>query len=183
MNALFTVIFTASTILLVIFNPDLHLKAMTDGASKGLALALSLIAIYSVWGGILQIAEDSGLIKRLAKAFRPIVSRLFKGASEETAEQITVNLSANLLGMGGIATPSGIRATKLLIDNGLYDLSYLLLIIASTSIQLLPTTVITLRQEFLSKSPADIVLPSLLSTVASTVTGILLFFITRRKSK
>ena len=85
--------------------------------------------------------------------------------------------------MGGIATPSGIRATKLLIDNGLYDLSYLLLIIASTSIQLLPTTVIALRQEFLSKSPADIVLPSLLSTVASTVTGILLFFITRRKSK
>ena len=85
--------------------------------------------------------------------------------------------------MGGIATPSGIDSVKLLYDEKNYDGANILLIIASTSIQILPTTVISLRQSFNSLSPFDIFLPSLISTVISTVLGISLYILTKKRVK
>ena len=181
MNLIFSIIFVVSSIALCFFNPNEMLKAMTDGASKGVNLCLGLIAVYAVWSGILQIAENSGLLKKLSKILKPIVNRLFKNIDEKTHEQIAVNLSANLLGMGGIATPSGIEATTMMTDKGNHDGACLLFVLASTSLQILPTTVVSIRQSFGSVNPFDIFLPSLISTAISTTVGVLLFFVTKRR--
>ena len=116
MNLIFSVIFVISSLSLCFFNPNLVLKAMSDGASKSIELCISLLSIYALWSGILQVAENSGLIKKISTLLKPIINRLFKNIDEKTHEQIAVNLSANLLGMGGIATPSGIKATTMMTD-------------------------------------------------------------------
>ena len=179
MNFIFAVILLFSMIFTTILNPNSMLSAMTDGAGKSIALAINLLSIYAVWAGILQVAEDSGLCNKLAKILRPIIKKLFKPKSQKTENQIAVNLSANLLGMGGIATPSGIESTRLLCEEDNLGGAYLLLIIASTSIQILPTTVISIRQSFGSQNPFDIFLPSLLSTAFSTLLAVILYFITK----
>ena len=181
MNLIFSIIFVLSAIFLCFLNPNEVLTAMTNGASKSVQLAISLIAIYAVWSGILQIAEKSGLLKKLSKLLKPIINRLFKNIDSQTHELIAVNLSANLLGMGGIATPAGIDATTEMTKKNNHDGACLLFVLASTSLQLLPTTVVSIRQSFGSINPFDIFLPSLISSALSTTVGILLCFVTKRK--
>ena len=181
MNAIFCIVLVISLAIFACFNPDGALSAMLSGASKSVTLAINLLAIYSVWSGFLQIAEDSGLIKKLSKLIKPIIKRLFKTEDEVLQGEICANLSANLLGMGGIATPLGISATTKLTDSGNQNGAHLLFILSATSIQILPTTVIALRQSFGSNSPFSIFLPSLLATVVSTATGLLLWRITSVK--
>ena len=181
MNIIFTVIFTLSMLIFTIFNPNGSISAMTDGATKGITLSIGLISIYSVWSGILQVAQDANLITALSNKLKPIIKKLFKTNDGNTESQIAVNLSANLLGMGGIATPSGISAATLLNDSKNYDGACLLLVLASTSIQIIPTTVISLRQSFGSVNPFDVFLPSLLATIFSTGLGIFLCVLTRKR--
>ena len=183
MNLIFTFILLISIIFTTIISPNAVLNAMIEGASKSVALALNLLAIYAVWSGFLQVAEDSGLCQKLAKLLRPLIKKLFKPKSKITENKIAINLSANMLGMGGIATPSGIEATKHLCDENNFDGACLLLIIASTSIQLLPTTVVALRQNYNSISPFDIFLPSLLSTIFSTLLAVCLYYLTKKETK
>ena len=183
MSLIFSVIFVISSLSLCFLNPNLVLKAMTDGASKSIDLCIGLISIYALWSGILQVAQNSGLIKKISKLLKPIINRLFKNADEKTYEQIAINLSANLLGMGGIATPSGIQATTMMTDKNDHDGACLLFILASTSLQILPTTVVLLRQSFGSENPFDIFLPSLISSAICTLVGILLFYLTKRGKK
>ena len=177
MNLIFTIIFLVSVAVFAVFSPDGALKAVTDGGKKAVALSVNLIAIYSVWSGILQIAEDSGLIKKLSKRLSPLLKRLFKNPDEKTTEYLSVNIGANMLGMGGIATPAGIAASKRLCDSGNYDGANRLFVLASTSLQIIPTTVIALRQTFSSAAPAVIFLPSLLSSLVCTAVGLALSFI------
>lgn len=180
MNLIFSIIFIFSAISLCFLNPNEVLTAMTNGASKSVELAIGLVAIYAVWSGILQIAEKAGLIKKLSKLLKPIINRLFKNIDEKTHDLIAINLSANLLGMGGIATPAGIDATTEMTRKNNHDGACLLFILASTSLQLLPTTVVSIRQSFGSANPFDIFLPSLISSAISTAVGITLYFITKR---
>ena len=181
MDLIFTLVLVASGITLSLFDPNGVLKAMTLGAEKSITLCIGLISIYAIWSGILQVAETSGILRKLSNLLKPITNRLFKRADEKTSEQIAVNLSANLLGMGGIATPSGINATTMMTDKNDHDGACLLFILASTSLQILPTTVVSIRQSFNSANPFDIFLPSLIATAVSTTVGILLFFVTKRR--
>ena len=182
MNAFFSIVFIISLIIFTYFNPDGALSAILSGGSKGVALAINLLAVYSVWSGILQVAEDAGLTQKLSKLLKPLVKRLFKTNDEKLQRDISVNLSANLLGMGGIATPLGILATQKLTDSGNHDGACLLFVLAATSIQILPTTVVALRQTFNSTSPFDIFLPSLLATAFSTLIGVTLCIITNKRT-
>ncbi len=106
MNVIFTFIFISALIVFAVFSPDKALAAMTSGGQKAVTLSMSLLVIYSVWSGILQVAEDSGAVNKLSKLLRPIINKLFKNPPEDEAEDISVNISANLLGLGGVATPA-----------------------------------------------------------------------------
>lgn len=183
MNLIFAIIFIFSASFLSLRNPNLVIKAMSDGASKSITLSLSLASIYTIWSGVLQIAEDSGLVDKLSNLLKPIINRLFKNIDEKVSGNIAVNVSANLLGMGGIATPSGIEATSLLTEKSNHDGACLLFVLTATSLQILPTTVVSLRQTFASASPFDIFLPSLISSAVATGVGILLCLITNRTKK
>ena len=182
MNVIFTFIFLISLVVFAVFSPEKTLEAMTGGGQKAVGLSMNLIVIYAVWSGVLQIAEDSGIVKKLSAKLRLPIKLLFGELTDDESDDIAVNISANLLGMGGIATPAGISATTKMCNRGNHDGATRLFVLASTSIQLVPTTVISLRQSFSSAAPAIIFLPSLLASLICTITGLSLCYIFKSKN-
>lgn len=176
MNTMFFIMTVASLILLTVVSPDSAFSIMISGASNAISLAFKLCAIYAIWLSVLDIMQKVGMSRALDRLFSPITKRLFKGESEKTREFITLNFSANLLGMGSAATPLGIKAMEGMQDGSekATDNMILFMVINATSIQLLPATIIGLRASYGSASASDIILPSLLATLISTVCGVLL---------
>ncbi|MBR2320517.1 MAG: nucleoside recognition protein [Clostridia bacterium] len=175
MNAIFTVVFLISTLLLLCTSPDLFLSALLDGAGKGAGICVSLVATYSVWLGLMRVWEDSGVARHISRFTKPLARKLFKTDNEEALQAISMNLSVNLLGISGAATPYGIRAATLLdkTENAEYS-SAMLFVLNATSIQLIPTAIIGVRVAMHSASPNYVVIPTLLATLLSTFLGIIL---------
>lgn len=176
MNRIWFVMILASLCFLIYSDPASVLDTMIDASSEALKLSIELCAIYAVWLGILELVDASGLSNKLAKLLHPIIKKLFKTSDPEAEKMIALNMSANMLGLGNAATPMGINAMKRLDDgSGVATHAVIMLIVLnSTSIQLLPSTVIGLRSAAGSSSPADIILPTLISTVCTCVLGIVL---------
>lgn len=175
MNILFNTIFVLSCFLLLVKNPDGFLAALLEGGKQGAVICCSLIATYSVWMGLMRVWEDSGVSKSISKLLKPLAKRLFKTEDAETLETISMNLSVNLLGISGAATPYGIKAANLLdkTENAEYS-SALFFVLNATSIQLLPTAIIGVRMALSSVDPGGIILPTFLVSSFSTLLGVLL---------
>lgn len=174
MNKIWFWCIVTSICILLYINPEIVLPSMLEASESTLKLCLSLCAIYSVWMGILQVMEDSGINKKLSKFLTPVTKKIFGNLDEATNELICMNISCNILGMGGAATPLGMKAMKRLDDgSGKANRAMIMLIIfASTSMQILPTTVIGLRITAGSTSPSDIILPTIIAAIFTTVVGI-----------
>lgn len=175
MNVIFTVIFLASVAVMAFTAPDKLLSTLLGGAENSAKMALTLFCIYAVWLGISKLAEKSGLSAGIAKGLKPVTKRLFKTDSALASENLAMNLSCNLLGIGGAATPYAVKAIGELEKEKNSYAQKLLFVINATSIQILPTTVIALRAGAGSLNSSDIFLPSLICTAISTVTAVLLF--------
>ena len=175
MNVIFTIVFLISTLLLLFISPDLFLGALLDGAGKGASICVSLVATYSVWLGLMRVWEDSGVARHVARITKPLARKLFKTEDEEALQAISMNLSVNLLGISGAATPYGIRAAKLLdkTENAEYA-SAMLFVLNATSIQLIPTSIIGVRVALQSANPNYVVIPTLITTLFSTLLGVIL---------
>lgn len=175
MNIIFTVIFIASMIAVLFVAPQNLLTALMNGAGNSVKMALTLFTIYAVWMGLSKLCERSGISKGVAKALSPVARKLFKTDNFIATENLAMNLSCNLLGIGGAATPFAVKAIgELEKDKNSYA-QKLLFVINATSIQILPTTVIALRAGAGSAAAADIFLPSLVCTAVSTLVGVTLF--------
>ena len=178
MNILFVTVFILSAVILLFISPDTFLSALLDGSSKSATLCLSLLATYSVWLGLMQVWEDSGVSRAVSRLLKPVAKKLFKTDDEETLNALAMNASVNLLGISGAATPYGIRAAQLL-DNSpnAEHSSAMLFVINATSIQVLPTSIIAIRTALRSVAPADIVLPTLFTSLFSTLLGVALVYL------
>lgn len=176
MNKIWFIMVTGALCVLVWTNPSNALDSMLTASADALKLSIELCAVYAVWLGILEIVDESGLSEKLARVLRPLIRKLFKINDPEAEKMIALNMSANMLGLGNAATPMGINAMKKL-DNGsgiATPAVIMLIVLNATSIQLLPTTIIGLRANAGSINPADIVLPTLISTACTFLIGILL---------
>ncbi len=176
MNLVWISILMVSLGILLFNNVDIAFSTILTGSEKAISLALKLWAIYAVWLGILKIVEDTQLDKKIGKLLNPLIKRLFGKTDAETHNQIAINITSNLLGMGNACTPSGIKAMKGLDKGSSVATSamIMLMILNTSSLQLLPTTVIGLRVASGSTSPNDIIFPTLISTFVSTLSGIIL---------
>lgn len=181
MNGIFTTIFCMATIIFLFCDPNAFLSVLIEGGEKAIALSVSLLAIYCVWLGFFKVMEQSGLSSRLARAVYPVAKILFRSDDKEAISYASNNLAANFLGLPGAPTPLGVKATEAFSRSGNRFAQELLFVLNATSLQLLPTTVISLRLAAGSSSPADIFLPTLLSTLLSTVVATLLLFLVRRR--
>ena len=166
---------------------DEFTKSIFDGAKSAVEVSLFLLGIVALWLGITKIIEDSGLIHRLSKLFRPAVSRLFKNIPEDhpAITSITLNFLANAFGLGNAATPLGIKAMQDLQsfnpDQDTITFEMMLFIVINTaSVQLIPFTVIGILADFGAKNPAAVVLPTLLATVLSAAFAVGTLFVFRK---
>ena len=175
MNIIFGLVLTLSTIFLIFSNPDALLSSMLAGGEKALALSLKMVVIYAVWLGVFELLEKSGLANKFAKLLKPINRILFGTLPDKANDFISLNISANVLGMSGATTPMGIRSIQELEKhpNTEYAIT-MFFVINATSVQLIPSSVMALRTSLGSISPADIIIPTILATLLSSIVGILL---------
>lgn len=184
MNIIFGIVLIISTILLIFSSPSTLLSAMLSGGEKALSLSLKMIVIYAVWLGVFELLEKSGLSNKFAKTLKPFNRLLFGDIPDKANDFMSMNISANILGMSGATTPMGIKSIRELekYPNTDYAIT-MFFVINATSIQLIPSSVMALRTSLGSNTPADIILPTVLATLLSTIIGVLLVKIFVKKNK
>lgn len=187
MNALFFIVFVVATASLLLLAPKNFLPTLLQGATKSASLCFALVSTYAVWLGLMQVWQDSGVTRFVSKITKPLVQKLFRTNDAQTLDALCMNTSVNLLGISGAGTPYGVLSAKLLdgTENAEYA-SAMLFVVNATSIQLIPTSVIGVRTALGSVAPADIILPTLLTTLFSTVLAVclvLLLFPTAKREK
>lgn len=160
-------------------NADAVLKSITNGAGKGVQICLSLVGIYCLWLGIMNIAKEAGLIERLSEAVSPLLKKLFPQTGKKALSLISMNIAANILGLGDAATPFGLSAMEELrkessLADTASDSMILFLILNTASLELIPTTVLSLRNSMGASEPASIVITTLITTAVSALVGIIL---------
>lgn len=180
MNVIFFLLFCICAIGFLFLAPDRFLSTLLSGASKSATLCIAMLAGYTVWMGLMNVWEDSGLSRGVSKRLRPLAAKVFKTTDAATLDAVCMNLSVNLLGISGAATPYGIRAAALLdkTDRAEYA-SSLFFVLNATSIQLFPSSLVAMRTSLHSASPTDIVLPIFLSSLLSTALAVALLLISR----
>ncbi len=169
------------SILYMIFtgNADNILPALTDSAAKAVEICISLAGIYCLWLGVMGIMEASGLTERLSLCVKRFFRPLFKKTPENAFSLMSMNIAANMLGLGNAATPLGLKAMEALkseerLNDTASDDMITFIILNTASLQLLPTTVISLRSSMGSSSPGSIILPTLITTLISAAFGVIM---------
>jgi len=160
---------------------DLVTRAALAGAKEAVAVCIGLISVLVFWMGMMRIAQDAGLLEKLARMLRPVVRFLFPSVppNHPAMGYILSNISANLFGLGNAATPMGIKAMeelkKMNPDSKTASPAMCTLLALNTSgFTLIPTTIIGLRMKYGSADPAEIIGTTLLATLCSTLVAILL---------
>lgn len=184
MNVIFGIIVLFGSVILLFINPDSLLSSMLSGGEKALGLTLKMVVVYAVWMGIFSLLEKSSLSDKIAKLLRPFNRFLFGKTPERAGDFISMNIAANVLGMSGATTPMGIKAIKELEKhpNTEYAIT-MFFVINATSVQIIPSSVLALRAQMGAASPADIIIPTILSTLVSTIIGIALVKVFVKKNK
>jgi spore maturation protein A len=169
---------------------DLVTEATLSGAKDAITVCFGLISILVFWLGMMQIAQDAGLIKKLAKLLGPIARFLFPSipADHPAMGYILSNMSANLFGLGSAATPMGLKAMeelqKLNPDKQTATPAMCTLLAINTSgLTLIPTTVIGLRLKYDSINPTEIIGPTMIATFIATSMAIIIDRYYQRKYK
>lgn len=175
----------SATCMLLFINPQAVISEMLSAGASAVELCINLLGIYAIWLGILNILDKSGLSQKLANLLSPLIKFLFKSTNPEANKYIAINMASNMLGLGNASTPSGIKAMQCLDDgSGKAGFSaIMLLVVNSVSIQLLPTTIIGMRESAGSLNSTDIILPTILSSLLTCIFAVSLVFLFNKLGK
>ncbi len=161
---------------LITGNADTAGNAVLASGNDALRTMLTLLASMTVWSGLMEILHASGAVAWMGRGFRWLCKPLFPKLKDDGCwEAMSLNMAANVLGLGNAATPAGIQAAKLLSlqgDSGIRALA-MFLVMNSTGMQLIPTTVIALRHAAQSVDAAGVWLPTIIVSAFSMLVAIL----------
>lgn len=176
----FFLIFFGVLIGLLTGNGEAISRAIVNSSGSTVTFIIELTGIMCFWCGVMKVAEKSGLTDKLAKILKPILKLIFKDAAkdEKALGAIVMNLTANMMGLSNAATPFGIKAMeemdRLNKEKGTAsnDMA-LFLVLNAACIQLVPSTIISIRAACNSLNPGIIILPALISTATAATVGII----------
>lgn len=156
---------------------DETVNAAFAGAQSSVEVILSFAGVMCFWTGMLKIAEKSGLADKIERLLNPVIKFLFPKSDDEAKKYISMNMTANILGMGNAATPMGIKAMSALDrhnKNPLYpsDDMCMLVVLNTTSFQLIPTTILALRTAANSSNPFSVMIPIWITSAVSIVVAV-----------
>lgn len=154
-------------------------KAVVNSTSSTVEFMITFVGMMCLWCGVMKIAERSGLTNKIAKVLTPIMKVIFKDAvkNEKALGAMVMNITSNMLGLSNAATPFGIKAMEELEkDNknkgvATNDMA-LFLVLNTAAIQLIPTSVISIRAACGSANPAIIIGPAILATGCAAIMGV-----------
>ena len=198
----------AGMILIAIFygtmtgNLDQLTDAALNSAQEAVELCIVMMGVMSFWVGLMEIAQEAGMIRALARRMKPVLRFLFPALpkNHKACEHITTNIIANIMGLGWAATPAGLKAMEALAEleeerrNGHVETAAdrgrckkgqcamprdvasnemcTFLVLNISSLQLIPVNVIAYRAQYGSVNPAAIVGPGILATAVSTAVAV-----------
>ncbi|MDD4798050.1 MAG: nucleoside recognition domain-containing protein [Clostridia bacterium] len=187
-NALWLLLIAAGiTVAALGGNTEVIGAAAFTACGDCVSLCLSLAGLMAMFMGIMQIAEEAGLVAALARLCTPLLARLFPEIPKNhpAFSDIVMNFAANLLGMGNAATPFGLKAMEKLQElnskKGEASPSMITFLLLNTScVTLIPSMIIGLRAEAGSSFPEEIIVPTILAGTAALIFALLLDRVCRR---
>lgn len=176
----FIMIFLGILVSVFTGNGEAMSNTIISSIDSTVTFIISLVGLMCFWCGVMKVAEKSGLTEKLAKLMKPVLKVIFKEAAkdEKALGAIVMNITANMMGLGNAATPFGIKAMeemdRLNRDKGRAsnDMA-LFLVLNAACVQLLPSTVISIRAAAGSANPGVVILPAILSTTIAAVVGVI----------
>lgn len=160
--------------------PETVSNVLLYDLQKSVDLILSLISVMAFWSGLMRIVEKSGILNQLSKILKPIIRILFSDIQNNTnaINAVIMCIAANMFGIGNSATALGIKAMEEMQKmnrnkNVALNSMCMLLVINMSSIQLIPLTIIKMRADAGAIDPNDIILPTIVATMFSTIVAIL----------
>lgn len=187
------IIWPAFIIISIIFGifsgrMDAISNSIFESAESTVSLTITFFGTLCLWNGIMQIASKTTLMENIAKLLKPFMKFLFKNIKEEDKayKEISMNVVANILGLGNAATPLGLKAMKTMQETNpnkevLSNNMATLIVINTASLQVIPTTVIAIRSSLGSTNPTSIIVGVWVATVSAFITVVVLSKILSKK--
>ena len=155
-------------------------NAIIGSIDSTVSFIIGLVGLMCFWCGVMKVAEKSGFTEKLAKLMKPILKLIFKESAkdEKALGPIVMNITANMMGLGNAATPFGIKAMEEMdrLNNekgrASNDMA-LFLVLNAACIQLVPSTVLSIRAAAGSTNPGVIILPAIISTGTAAIVGVI----------
>lgn len=155
-------------------------NSIFESTKLAVELCISLLGTICLWNGIMQIASKTSIVKHLTKLLNPIMKKLFPDIKKEDKvhKEITMNIIANIMGLGNAATPLGLKAMKSMQKDNkekdkLSNSMAIFIVLNTASIQIIPTTVIAIRNSLGSSNPTAMIIPVWISTILAAGSAVL----------
>lgn len=186
------VIITSISIIMGLYNSNLNniTYSVMDNCEKSVQFLLTILGTMALWGGLMNIVKESKLDEKISSILKPALKLIFSKLNLNGAayKAITMNVTANLLGLGNAATPLGIEAMKQIKEEDNIKTSpsknmALFTLLNTASIQLIPSTIAAIRFSHGSKNPIDILPAVLISSFVSLSCAVILIKITWKNEK
>lgn len=184
------IILIASVYAIIMGRVELLLDGILSIPDESFAFLLIVISSTVFWTGFMYIFKEVGIIDFISLAIKPLFRKIMPNLKDQEAiEYLSMNIAANMFGLGFAATPSGLKGIKRLkelspMPEGVAsDEMITFLVLNTAGVTLIPTTVISIRKSFGSKTPTDFVLFAIISTLCACIFGLLADKILRRPYK
>ena len=174
-------LFLITSFIYAIFNGRVYEvnNSIFESTKIAVDLSISLLGTICLWNGIMQVASKTRIIDHLSKILKPIMKKIFPDIKEndEAHKPITMNIIANIMGLGNAATPLGLKAMKLMQKQNrekdkLSNSMAMFIVLNTASIQIIPTTVIAIRNSLGSENPTAMIIPVWIATIFAACSAI-----------
>lgn len=166
-------IFIIISLIFAILNGNIEQvnSSIFESAENSVKLTITFLGTICLWNGVMKIAQKTSIIEKMTNMIKPIINFIFPEFknNEKIKQEISMNMIANILGLGNAATPLGIKAMKSMQKENkqkdtITNSMAMFIVINTASLQIIPTTVIAIRTSLNSKNPTSIILPVLIAT-------------------
>ena len=154
-------------------------NSIFNSTRSAVDLSITMLGTMCLWNGMMEIANNTIIVKHLTKILSPIIKKLFPDIKKESKahKEITMNIIANIMGLGNAATPLGIKAMESMQKENkkkdkITNSMAIFIVLNTASIQIIPTTVISIRNSLHSKNPVEMIIPVWISTICAAIAAL-----------
>lgn len=163
-------------------------QSIFDSATSAVELSITFLGTMCLWNGMMKILQETSLMEKLTKLLKPFMRFLFPDLknNDKAYQEISMNIIANILGLGNAATPLGLKAMKTMQKQNskkdtLSNSMAMFIVLNTASLQLIPTTVIAIRSSLGSENPSSIIIPVWIATIVAAIVGVSVTKVLMRK--